>query len=73
MTAQEWTAHYRCIDNTMAENDELTTSDIKEVLSRNLVQTKCNTTSEILEDCEMISVGHTLQCNTVRQFEMHTK
>ena len=24
--------HYRCIDNAMAENDELTASDVKEVL-----------------------------------------
>ena len=65
--------HYQCIDNAMAENDELTASDVKGVLSRNLVQTKCNTASELLEDCEMISVGHTLQRNTARQFGMQAK
>ena len=58
--------HRRCTDDAMAENDELTASDLKDILVKDLVWTKCSTVSELLQDCEMTSDGPTLQLSTAR-------
>ena len=53
----------------MTKNDELTASDLKDILSKKFVAGRCNIVAEQLQDFKMILAGPILQPGAARRFE----
>ena len=65
--------HYRCIDEAMSTNDELTATDLKDILSKNLGKRRPSTIQEPLLGFAMSLDGHFQQQGIAKQFGMQTE